>query len=62
MTIAHTSDATAVTVHTFGVHYRWQLPDVLRVQLRLRRVLTITTSYRASPSTGTPGRERFAAP
>jgi hypothetical protein len=35
MTIAHTSDATAGTVHTFGVHYRWQLPDVLRVQLRL---------------------------
>ncbi|GAY19114.1 hypothetical protein MSZK_58400 [Mycobacterium sp. shizuoka-1] len=26
---------SAVTVHTMGVHYRWQLPDVVRAQLRL---------------------------
>ncbi|MBU8820464.1 hypothetical protein KL864_31815 [Mycolicibacterium goodii] len=25
---------SAVTVHTMGVHYRWQLPDVVRAQLR----------------------------
>lgn len=28
-------DSTRITVHTMGVHYRWQLPDVLRQQLRL---------------------------
>lgn len=26
---------SAVTVHTMGVHYRWQLPDVVHAQLRL---------------------------
>ncbi|ASL12230.1 hypothetical protein AWC17_26840 [Mycobacterium nebraskense] len=28
-------DSTRITVHTMGVHYRWQLPDILRQQLRL---------------------------
>ncbi len=27
--------STRITVHTMGVHYRWQIPDVLRRQLRL---------------------------
>jgi hypothetical protein len=24
-----------ITVHTMGVHYRWEMPEVLRQQLRL---------------------------
>lgn len=28
-------DPTRITVHTMGAHYRWQVPDVLRQQLRL---------------------------
>jgi hypothetical protein len=30
-----TDSDPAVTVHTMGVHYRWELPEVLRAQLRL---------------------------
>lgn len=29
------ADSTRITVHTMGVHYRWQIPDILRRQLRL---------------------------
>ncbi len=32
---AESADSTRITVHTMGVHYRWQVPDVLRQQLRL---------------------------
>ena len=31
-------DSTRITVHTMGVHYRWQLPDILRQQLRLAQI------------------------
>ena len=30
-----TDSDPAVTIHTVGVHYRWELPEVLRAQLRL---------------------------
>lgn len=30
---------SAITVHTMGVHYRWQLPEVVRQQLRLAHSL-----------------------
>ena len=26
---------SSVTVHTMGVHYRWELPNIVRAQLRL---------------------------
>ncbi|MCA2272408.1 hypothetical protein JF780_07800 [Mycobacterium intracellulare] len=29
----------AITVHTMGVHYRWQIPEVVRQQLRLAHSL-----------------------
>lgn len=34
-TIRSPAAPTGITVHTMGVHYKWQIPDVVRQQLRL---------------------------